>query len=62
MNTEMMLEQFREMLVLEERARHFYDHYIDCLDEGDIKEQLTSIRNDEIKHIEVVKKLIGYVS
>jgi len=62
MNIKVLLERFQKILACEERARHFYDHYIDCLDDEDIKEKLLSIRDDEIKHIEIAKKLIEYVS
>ena len=62
MNTEMLREEFEKILTLEERARNFYDHYIDQVDDKNIKKQLISIRDDEIKHIEIANKLIEYVS
>ncbi len=62
MNIEMMRKEFQDILTLEERAKHFYDHYIDQVDNEMIKKQLVSIRDDEIRHIEIAKRLIGYVS
>ncbi len=59
MNTEMLRKDFQEILELEERAKHFYDHYISQLDDERIKKILIAIRNDEIKHIEIAKKLIA---
>ncbi len=58
MNTEALRKDFQEILELEERVRHFYEHYISQLDNERIKKILISIRNDEIKHIEIAKKLI----
>lgn len=58
----MMRKEFQDILTLEERAKHFYDHYIDQVDNEMIKKQLVSIRDDEIRHIEIAKRLIGYVS
>ena len=58
MNIEGLRKDFQEILELEERARHFYNHYISQLDDERIKKILISIRNDEIKHIEIAKKLI----
>lgn len=62
MNIEMMRKEFQDILTLEERAKHFYDHYIDQVDNEMIKKQLIFIRDDEIRHIEIAKRLIGYVS
>ncbi|MFH1552976.1 MAG: hypothetical protein ABID83_04995 [Candidatus Omnitrophota bacterium] len=62
MNTEMLRKEFEKILNLEERARNFYSHYIDQVDDENIKKQLTAIRDDEVQHIEIAKKLIEYVS
>ncbi len=62
MNTELLLKEFQKILTLEERARHFYDHYIDQVDDEGIKKQLVSIRDDEITHIEIAETLVEYVS
>lgn len=62
MNTEELLKHFKEILTLEERVKNFYEHYIDQLEDADIKKQLTAIRNDEIKHIGIAKELISMVS
>jgi len=62
MNTEVLRKEFEDILELEERAKHFYDHYISQLEDEKIKKILVSIRNDEIKHIEIAKELIGMVA
>jgi len=62
MNTKMLLERFQKALSREEKARHFYDHYIECVEDEEIKAKLVSIRDDEIMHIEIAKALIKCVS
>jgi rubrerythrin len=62
MNTEVLLKEFKEILGYEERAKHFYDHYIEQVDDEEIKKQLISIRDEEECHINIAKKLIEYVS
>ena len=62
MNTEMLFKEFQQILTYEERAKHFYDHYIDQIEDEEIKNQLISIRDDEIKHIKIAKELIEHVS
>ncbi len=62
MNIEMLKKEFKEILTLEERVKHFYDHYINRVDNEEIKGKLTAIRDDEIRHIEIAKKLISFVS
>ena len=62
MNIKMLLEEFRKIRVLEERAKIFYDHYIDQVDDEKIKETLVSIRDDEVMHMEIADKLIEMVS
>ncbi len=62
MNIEMLSKEFRNILSLEERAKHFYDHYIDQLDDERIKRLLISIRDDESRHIGIANELIGLVS
>ena len=62
MNIEMLLKEFRNIKTHEERAKAFYDHYIDQVDDEKVKEVLTSIRDDEVMHIRVAGKLIEIVS
>ena len=62
MNIEVLHKEFQDILRLEERAKHFYDHYIEQVDNEKIKKELISIRDDEIRHIEIAKKLLEYVS
>ena len=61
MNIDLLLKECNEILSLEERAKHFYDHYVDQVNDKTIKDTLTSIRDDEIAHIEIAKKLIELV-
>lgn len=58
----MLREEFERILAYEERAKAFYDHYIDQVDDHKIKKLLTTIRDDEVVHIAIARKLIGYVS
>jgi rubrerythrin len=62
MNTEVLLKEFKEILGYEERAKHFYDHYIEQVEDEEIKKQLVTIRDDEVYHINIAKKLIECVS
>ena len=62
MNIELLKKEFMEILTLEERAEHFYSHYIDQIEDEDVKKTLTSIRDDEKIHVQIAKKLIEYVS
>ena len=62
MNTEMIQKEFEELLVHEERAKAFYDHYIEQVEDERIKDKFTAIRDDEIIHIKIAKKLIELVS
>jgi len=61
MNIEMLRKEFEKILTLEMRAKSFYDHYIDQLDDEDVKKQLEAIRDDEMEHIKIAKDLLGYV-
>lgn len=58
----MLLKEFQKILAREERAKYFYDHYIDCVGDEEVKKQLMVIRDDEIMHIEVANKLIELIS
>ena len=62
MNTELLLKEFQKILTHEERAKHFYDHYIDQIEDEEIRKQLISIRDDEVNHIKIAKKLVECVS
>lgn len=62
MNTKMLLKEFRNILSYEERAKNFYDHYISQVEDEKVREQLISIRDDEIKHVGIAEKLIKFVS
>ncbi|MFC1570267.1 hypothetical protein ACFL4E_00605 [Candidatus Omnitrophota bacterium] len=62
MNIEMLLKEFKNIKDHEERAKNFYDHYIDQVDDEKVKKVLISIRDDEIRHIKIADKLIETVS
>ncbi|MDP8217858.1 MAG: hypothetical protein P9M03_03930 [Candidatus Theseobacter exili] len=57
-----MHNKFIKILANEERAKHIYDHYIEQIDDDQIKLQLIEIRDDEVKHIEIAKKLLDISS
>lgn len=62
MNIDMLLKEFQEIYVHEERAKVFYDHYIEQVDDEEIKKELISIRDDEIMHMQLAQQLIDMVS
>lgn len=62
MNIEMLLKEFKELYKHEERAKVFYDHYIDEVEDEETKKVLTSIRDDEKVHMKLVEELISMVS
>jgi rubrerythrin len=62
MYSDILKKGFEEILVHEERARHFYDHYIEQIEDHGIRDVLISIRDEEIAHIKLAKKLLEYVS
>ena len=62
MNTEMLKKEFEEILGFEKNAEIAYDDYIAKVDDKEIKEKLVSIRDDEIRHIEIAKTLIECLS
>ena len=62
MSIDLLRKDFMEMIELEKRAKHFYEHYIDQIDDKELKNELISIRDEENVHIKIVEKLIEYVS
>ncbi len=62
MNTDILRKEFEEILALEIRAKHYYEHFIDQIDDERIKGKITSIRDDEKAHIKIAEKLIEFVS
>ena len=61
MNIEMLKENFKEILEHETRAKYFYNHYIDQIDDQTTKEILEKIRNDEIIHMKIAEELIDAI-
>lgn len=62
MNIEMLREEFTKILDYEKRAKYLYDHYIEHVDDPEVKVVLESIRDDEIMHIKIAEQLVEYVS
>jgi len=62
MNTEIILKRFKKLLSMEEKAKRYYNYYIERLEDAEIKKHLISICDDEKKHIDIVKKLITLIS
>jgi len=62
MSTEMLLKNFKEILSYEQRAKSFYDHYINQIEDEEIKNMFISIRDEEIAHIKIAEELIKSVS
>lgn len=61
MSIDALIEGFQEILEMEKRAKYFYDHYIEQIDDEEIRLKLTEIRRDEIEHIQIAEKLIDCV-
>ena len=62
MNIEMLKKEFEDILGFEKNAEIAYDEYIAKVDDEEIKKKLISIRDDEIRHIEIAETLISYLS
>ncbi|MFQ5952637.1 MAG: hypothetical protein ACE5JK_04435 [Candidatus Omnitrophota bacterium] len=62
MSIEILRKEFQGMLVIEQRAKNFYEHYIDQIDDRAIKKQLIAIRDDEVIHIKIAHALIKCVT
>jgi len=61
MSIDALIEGFQEILEMEKRAKYFYDHYIEQIDDEQIRSKLNEIRLDEIEHIQIAEKLIECV-
>ena len=62
MNTKMLLKEFKKGLAREERAMHFYDHFSEHVDDEEVKKILTSIRDDEKKHMDISGNVFCFYS
>jgi demethoxyubiquinone hydroxylase (CLK1/Coq7/Cat5 family) len=62
MNIDTLRKEFRKILDYENRAKFHYDHYIEQVEDPEVKATLEKIRDDEIMHIKIAEKLIEYVS
>ncbi len=49
---------FEEILEHEQRAKCFYDHYIEQTENNEVRKELMSIRDEEKAHIKLAGKLI----
>ncbi len=62
MNIDLLKKEFKDILEHEKRAKYFYEHYMDQVEDQQIKDELISIRNDENAHIKIAERLIECVS
>lgn len=58
MSIKNLKKDFEEILAHEQRAKQFYDHYIDQIEDEDIRSELIAVRDEEKVHIKLAKKLI----
>ena len=58
----MLKREFEEISGFEKNAKIAYDYYITQVDDEEIAKQLISIRDDEIRHIEIAEALIELLS
>lgn len=61
-NKETLIKMFDDLYNLEKEARDLYDKFLETLENKDEAEKLTSIRDDEIKHMEIVRKIQKLIS
>ncbi|MFA5933473.1 MAG: hypothetical protein WCV81_04320 [Microgenomates group bacterium] len=56
-NKDILIKMFEDLYGLEKEARDLYDEFLETLDNPEEAEILASIRDDEIRHMEIVQKL-----
>jgi len=54
--------EFEALLRIETQARDFYNGILDKIGDGEVRDMIQSIRNDEEKHMEIAQRLIDLVS
>ena len=59
MPVNIIIKQFEEILEVERNARDYYNYLLGKIKDAEVKEVLESIRDDEMKHMELAKKAIG---
>lgn len=58
MISEEMLRELKRFLGLEIKARDAYEGYLKKINSKEIRERLLHIRDEEVKHIDMLKKAI----
>ena len=58
MSIDNLKKNFEEILIHEQRAKHFYDHYLEQIDNEEVRAVLISIRDDEKAHIKLAERLV----
>lgn len=56
-----ILEKLNTQLKLEKDSIELYDSFIQKIDKEEIKNRISAIRNDEIKHVELVEEMIKLI-
>jgi hypothetical protein len=56
-----LLEKLKAHLKMERDSKETYDSFISRIDNADIKNGISAIRNDEIEHIKIVEEMISIV-
>jgi len=57
----MIQEKALDLLALESRARELYMEALEYPESAKYRDNLTAIMNDELKHIELVKRILELV-
>ena len=57
MNKEYLLKLFQDLYLLEEEAKNLYNEYLLTLTDSEAIIIISEIRDDEITHMEIAKKL-----
>ncbi|MBD3380037.1 MAG: hypothetical protein GF408_06220 [Candidatus Omnitrophica bacterium] len=58
MNIDMLHADFREIFVHEERAKAFYGHYAEQVEDPEIRKVLYSIAEEEKGHMKLARELM----
>lgn len=61
-NKETLIKMFEDLYALEKQAKDLYDEFLETLENKEEIKILSSIRDDEIRHMEIVKKIQELIS
>ena len=56
-DSQYLVKLFEDLYLLEEQAKNLYDEYLLTLSDPEATKIITGIRDDEIRHIEIARKL-----